>query len=173
MKQVLQTLISVAALWAVCLLPSLAAQTNEAALIVRGEVDQPLSLSLADLRAMPRIKVQAREKNGDEASFEGVALSDILKRSKPRLTEKCCGNAANTCVIVRAADNYRVVFSMGEIDPDFTDRKVLVADRRDGKPLQESQGPLRLIVPGEKVHSRWVRQVKSLEVVHIGTDAKP
>lgn len=150
-----------------------AADTNSAALVVQGEVEQPLQLSLTDLQTMTRSTLKAREKNGDEAVFEGVALSDIIKRAKPRLTEKCCGNAANTCVIVRAADNYRVVFSLAEIDPEFTDRKIILADRRDGKPLPDSQGPLRLAVPGEKVHARWVRQVKTLEIVRISTDATP
>ena len=152
---------------------TIVADTNSTVLEVRGDVEGPLQLSLTDLLAMPRTTVKAREKNGDEATFEGVALSEVIQRSRPRLTEKCCGNVANTCVIVRATDNYRVLFSLAEIEPDFTDRKIILVDRRDGKPLPESQGPLRLVVPGEKVHARWVRQVKSLEIVHVGTDAKP
>lgn len=152
---------------------ALVAETNSAALVVRGAVDKPLQLTLADLQAMPRNRVKAREKDGAAATFEGVALTELIKRSNPQLTEKCCGNAANACVIVRAADNYRVLFSLAEIDMSFTDRKVLLADRRDGKPLTELQGPLRLIVPGEKVHARWVRQVRTLEVVRVAADATP
>src|SRR5262245_15775864 len=151
----------------------LAADTNSTVLRVRGEVDQPLRLKLVDLQDMPRHTVKAREKNGDEVSFQGVALSELIKRAKPRLMEKCCGNAANTCVIVTAADNYRVVFSLAEIEPDFTDRKIVLADRANGQPLSESQGPLRLIVPDEKVHARWVRQVNALEIVRVGPEAKP
>jgi DMSO/TMAO reductase YedYZ molybdopterin-dependent catalytic subunit len=151
----------------------LAVETNEVVLSVRGEVDQPLALTLADLQGMPRIQVKVKEKDGSEAAFEGVSLAEILKRSKPRLTEKCCGNAANTCVIVRAADNYRVVFSLSEIEPEFTDRVILLADRRDGKILPTPPGPLRLVVPGEKVHARWVRQVSALEVVRVGSESKP
>ena len=41
-----------------------AAETNFVALFVRGEVDKPLQLSLADFQAMPRSTVKAREKNG-------------------------------------------------------------------------------------------------------------
>jgi DMSO/TMAO reductase YedYZ molybdopterin-dependent catalytic subunit len=151
----------------------LASDTNYAALVVRGEVEQPLALTIADLQALPRATIKAREKDGTDARFEGVALSELIKRAKPRLTEKCCSNAPNTCVIVRAADNYRVAFSLAEIDPGFTDRKVLLADRREGKPLSESEGPLRLVVPDEKVHARWVRKVRALEVIHVGTDATP
>jgi len=65
---------------------------------------------------------------------------------------------------VEAADGYRVVFAVAELDPASTDRVVLLADRRDGKPLVGAQGPLRIVVPDEKRHSRWVRQVISLKL---------
>jgi DMSO/TMAO reductase YedYZ molybdopterin-dependent catalytic subunit len=145
--------------------PGFAADANTPALMVQGAVEQPFGLSMAEFRALPRTKLNALEKDGRETTFEGVGLWELVKRAKPRLTEKCCGNAANACVIVQAADNYRVVFSLLEIDPDYTDQKVMLAARQDGKPLSDSQGPLRLVVPAEKVHTRWVRQVRSLEVV--------
>jgi hypothetical protein len=74
----------------------LGADTNAPALVVRGEVEQPLAWSISELQALPRTILKAREKDGTEAIFEGVALSELIKRAKPRLTEKCCGNAANT-----------------------------------------------------------------------------
>jgi hypothetical protein len=48
--------------------------------------------------------------------------------------------------------------------PAFSDRVILLADRRDGKPLDNREGPLRLIVPGDKRHARWIRGVTTLEV---------
>ncbi len=45
-----------------------------------------------------------------------------------------------------------------------TDKLVLLVDRRDGKPLSGQEGPLRIIVPDEKRHARWVRQIISLVV---------
>src|SRR5262249_39949146 len=118
-----------------------AAETNDVVLRVQGEVGAPLALTLADLQSMPRVEVKVKEKDGSEAAFAGVNLAEIVKRSKPSLTEKCCGNAANTCVVVRAVDNYRAVFSLPEVQSEFTDRIVVLADRRDGKPLPPSLGP--------------------------------
>jgi hypothetical protein len=40
-----------------------------------------------------------------------------------------------------------------------------LADRRDGKPLDNHEGPLRFVVPGDKRHARWIRGVTMLEVV--------
>jgi hypothetical protein len=39
-----------------------------------------------------------------------------------------------------------------------------LVDRCDGKPLSAQEGPLRIVVPGEKRHSRWVRQVVALRI---------
>ena len=53
--------------------------------------------------------------------------------------------------------------ALAELDSGFTDRVVILADRRDGKPLAENAAPFQ-IVPGEKKHGRWIRQVVSLTV---------
>jgi hypothetical protein len=41
---------------------------------------------------------------------------------------------------------------------------IVLADRRDDAPLEAREGPLQIIVPDEKLHARWVRQVKSLTI---------
>jgi hypothetical protein len=51
-----------------------------------------------------------------------------------------------------------------ELDLALPDRVIPVADRRQGKPMSASVGPLRITVPGEKRHSRWVRQVIAINV---------
>jgi hypothetical protein len=56
------------------------------------------------------------------------------------------------------------VFALPEFDPDFTDRVIVMAVRRDGKTIGSSEGPLRIVVPGEKRHARWVKQVTALDV---------
>jgi hypothetical protein len=66
---------------------------------------------------------------------------------------------------VEAADGYRAVFALLELDPAFTDAVVLVADRRDGLPLAAGEGPVRLVVAHEKPQARWARQVRALRVL--------
>ena len=55
-----------------------AAETTSAALFVRGEVDKPLQFSLADFQAIPRSTGKAREKDGAEVTFQGVALIELI-----------------------------------------------------------------------------------------------
>ena len=64
-----------------------------------------------------------------------------------------------------AADGYRAVFALPELDSAFTGGLVLLADRVDGRPLPAGVGPLRLVVPDERRHGRWVRQVIAVRVL--------
>jgi hypothetical protein len=71
-------------------------------------------------------------------------------------------------IVVEAADGYRCVFSVAEVDEKLTGRKVVLVDRRDGKPLDAKEGPLRLVVPDDSRPARWVRQVATIRVAKAG-----
>ena len=133
-------------------------------LTVGGAVDKPLKLGAADIARLPRKTVRARDHSGKESTFEGVALIEFLKLAGVAVGEKLRGKAVSNYLVVDASDGYRAVFSIPELDPAFTDQVILVADRRDGKPLSDGEGPLRIVVPQEKRQGRWVRQVTSLTV---------
>ena len=66
---------------------------------------------------------------------------------------------------MEAADEYRAIFALAELDPGFTDRVIILADTRDGEPLEKYKGPFQIVVPGEKRQARWVRMVKEIRVV--------
>jgi hypothetical protein len=67
-------------------------------------------------------------------------------------------------VLIEAADGYRAAFALAELDPELTDRIILLADTKNGQPLPPSEGSFRIIVPGEKRPARWVRQVRAVTV---------
>lgn len=116
-----------------------------------------------DLSTLTRHRVSA-EDHGQKALFEGVLLSDVLAKAGVEFGAKLRGPAISRYATVVARDGYRVTFSLGELDPEFTNLGVIVADMRDGKPLSAEEGPRRLVVPGDKHGSRWARQVASIVV---------
>jgi hypothetical protein len=67
-------------------------------------------------------------------------------------------------LLVEAADGYKVVFALAEVEPAFATREIIVADKRDGKALDAKEGPLRIVAPGDKRAARWVRQVTTLRI---------
>jgi hypothetical protein len=50
------------------------------------------------------------------------------------------------------------------VDAAFSNQVVLLADRRDGKPLLPDTGPLQIVVPNDRRAARWIRQVTAIEV---------
>jgi hypothetical protein len=77
------------------------------------------------------------------------------------------GKRLTSCLLVEAADGYRVVIALPELDPAFTDKLAVLAFLRDGKPLGEKEGPCRIVIPDEKRMARWVRQVTTLKIVDV------
>jgi len=131
---------------------------------VEGENPGTLELTASALARLPHRTVKAKDHDGRESTFEGVPLVEVLKAAGVKFGNDLRGKALATYLLVEAADGYRVVFALPELDPASTDRVVVLADRRDGKPLDGKEGPLRIVVPDEKRHSRWVRQVISLKL---------
>ena len=72
-----------------------------------------------------------------------------------------------TYVLAEAKDGYRVLFALPELDPAFTDSKVLVAYAANGKPLPDGQGPFRIVAPREKRSARGIRMLQRIQVVKI------
>jgi DMSO/TMAO reductase YedYZ molybdopterin-dependent catalytic subunit len=131
---------------------------------VGGEVSNPLQLSAADLAKLPHTSTKAKDHSGKESVFEGVSLVEILKLAGMKFGEEFRGKQMALFLVVDAADGYRVVIALPELDPSFNDKLFLLADRRDSAPLTARDGPLQIIVPPEKRQGRWVRQVVSLTV---------
>ena len=76
-------------------------------------------------------------------------------------------------ILAEASAGYRVVYSLAELDSDFQDSEVIVADTLNGSPLGEKQGPFKMVAPHDKRPARWVRMLKSLTVVNAVPLGKP
>jgi DMSO/TMAO reductase YedYZ molybdopterin-dependent catalytic subunit len=143
------------------------AQTPATAeLRVTGAVSTLLTLTIADLKKMPRKTLTVfnpHEKK--QETYQGVLLEEILRRAGVPQGEHLKGSALTTYILADSEDNYRVVFSLPELDSGILDSEVIVADTLDGTPLRPQQGPFKLVAPHEKRPARWVRMLKSLTVV--------
>jgi DMSO/TMAO reductase YedYZ molybdopterin-dependent catalytic subunit len=141
------------------------AQAPAAVLLrVTGAVPTPLDLTVADIAAYQRQTIRVTDDHGAQAEYGGVPVAEILTKAGAPLGKELKGPNMALGVVARASDGYRVLFSMAEFDSNFNDRIILLADRRDGKPLDSREGPLRVVVPGDKRHARWIRGISVLEV---------
>ncbi|MGB8985159.1 MAG: molybdopterin-dependent oxidoreductase [Candidatus Sulfotelmatobacter sp.] len=135
-------------------------------LTVQPEAGAQKVLTRADIETLPHIKV-ATAIHGTPATFEGVALQSVLEKAGVRFGESLRGARMASCLLVEAADGYRVVIALPEIDPAFTNQQILLAFSKDGKPLDDKEGPYRIVIPDEKRPARWARQVTALKIVDV------
>lgn len=151
-------------LFALLLLVSQAAAP--ATISISGDVQTPVSVSIDDLKKMPRTTVTMAE-HGRETRYEGVLVSALLARAGVPLGAALSGKALSTYVLASASDGYQVVFSLGEVDPALTHNDIIVADTGDGQPLAATQGPLRIVSPHDVRGARSIRMLQRIEVVQL------
>jgi DMSO/TMAO reductase YedYZ molybdopterin-dependent catalytic subunit len=150
---------------AVMVVSSLKAQPSSAlSLVVEGEVQKPLKLLESDLRNMKQSEVTAKDHGGQQRLYKGVALFDILNEAGVTLGSQLRGKNLVKYVIIEAADGYEVIFSLPEMDPEFTAQTILLAFEVDGKALPKGEGPFRMVVPNDKKHARWIRGITTIRV---------
>lgn len=141
-----------------------AAPSPQAAVVVGGAVTTPLHLDAAALRKLPRHSFAATD-HGRRSVWQGVALADVLREAGAPLGDALRGRNLALYVRVSAADGYRAVYSLAELDPAMHDGDVILADGRDGRALDDKEGPFRIIARDDKRPARWVRQVTAIDLV--------
>jgi DMSO/TMAO reductase YedYZ molybdopterin-dependent catalytic subunit len=158
-------MLTVAALGAKPQTPATAA-VPDSSLAISGDVLHPLTLTAAELKAMPRTTVTIVDQ-GRDVKYTGVLVGEVLARAGAPIGRELSGAAVATYVLASAKDGYQAVFSLAELDPAFTPNDIIIADTVDGQPLFDYQGPFRIVAPKDKRGARSVRMLQRLEVVRL------
>lgn len=126
-------------------------------------IPQPVLLDAQVLAAAPHEPVQM-EVHGETLLCTGVPLVLLLRGADAMPDAPLHGPQLARVVHVSARDGYRVAFSLAELDSALGGTRAFVVDRCGDKPLDEHDGPLRLLVPTDKRAARSVRQLQSIAV---------
>ena len=73
----------------------------------------PLTLTRADLAAMPREQAEVTEQDGTKSTYEGVPLQEVLKKAGISFGKQIQGKGLAGYVLAEAKDGYQVVFAHG------------------------------------------------------------
>lgn len=133
-----------------------------AGLAIQGRVEHPRTLALADLQALPPVTLEVEHATGkgtQRDSFTGALLWPLITEARP-VDEPGGHSALRHTLMARGQDGYVVALAIGELDPHFEGKQVLVAYARDGKPLPG----LRLVVPADAHAGRSVHDLVAIEV---------
>lgn len=133
------------------------------AIALSGEGIAARSLTLDDLAAMPQVTQDVTFlSSGEEwhVTYTGALLWPILEEAG--LLDGIERNAElRRHVADTASDDYVVVFSVGELHPDFGNAPVMLAVTADGAPLAADEG-FRLVVPGDTRGARYVHDITGI-----------
>jgi hypothetical protein len=144
--------------------PQEPAQPNNSLLLMAGTNHAPVSISLAEFRAMPHVTITVHNAHADaDEAYAGVPLAALLAKLDAPLGEHLRGKALASYIVASGSDGYSVVLSIAEADPRFHGGEILVADTRDGQPLGKN-GPFQLIVSEDKRPARWVHNLVSISL---------
>jgi DMSO/TMAO reductase YedYZ molybdopterin-dependent catalytic subunit len=144
---------------------TLKAQTEKPASVkITGEVTSPLDLTMDSFLQFKQTEVSRKDRDGNNHLYSGVLLSAILQKAGVTLGKDLRGENLTKYVLVEASDGYQVTFALAELDSDFTDRQIILADKIDGKPLAPGDGPFRIIVQDEKKPARCMKMVTGIKV---------
>ena len=144
-----------------------AAEESAFSVALAGLDGQKVALTLSDLESSPRAKVSATQ-HGASHEFEGTLLGDVLAKVGAPAGKAIRGQELADVIVIEARDGYKVALDLAGTDPAIrAGERVILADRMDGKPLDESIGPLQLVVEGDLRPARAVRMVSAIRLERI------
>ena len=154
--------LSLALLLAATAAPAGAEAPASPQLEIAGRVAHPQVLTLSDLRHFPATTVELTQTGGhgpQHATWSGVLLWTLLQRAAP-VDEPGRKTTLRHTILAHGTDGYAVALAVGEIDPAFEGKQVIVALARDGAPLHS----LELVVPGDRHAGRDVHDLDKVSV---------
>ena len=127
-------------------------------------------LTAADLADLPRAEVITLE--GGAKTYEGPVLTYVLRAGGLPVGPKLHGDPLRAYVVMTGKDGFQAVYALAELDKDFHDDVVILADHVDGKPLPEKEAPWRLASGGDKKGWRSVFGLARIEAHLVEAPAK-
>ena len=128
-------------------------------------------LTPADLADLPRAEVKVTLETGAK-TYEGPILTYVLRAGGLPVGPKLHGDPLRAYVVMTGKDGFQAVYALAELDKDFHDDVVILADHVDGKPLPEKEAPWRLASSGDKKGWRSVFGLARIEAHMADASAK-
>jgi hypothetical protein len=100
--------------------------------------------------------VRLESSEGDVTVYHGLPLLEVLEKAgldtRTMASER---KSAPAVVVATARDGYAVAFSVGELRMHRADPKVFLVAETAAGPLPGNEGPVRLIVYGDRARSAY------------------
>jgi len=128
---------------------------------------QTKTLTVADLAKLPQVTVHVHNahRNTDE-DYTGPLVSDVLALVGLAPTHENESTILRSYVVATATDHYYVVYSAAEMEPGFSNSKVIVAISKAGGANTEG-GDIQLINTDGAKPARWIHGLITLTTISV------
>lgn len=147
----------------------LLAQQNKVFVNITNIENKTTAFSVTDLNALPQTTLNVNGEDGAMHNYTGVDINTLLNKAGMFFGKEMRRQTLNSYMLIKAADNYSVLYALAEVDSFFSDKKMILASLKDGQPIPPQFGPLQIITTGEQVHARLIRMVTDI-IVKNGAD---
>lgn len=121
---------------------------------IPGSPDRPITPE--SLLGRDRRDVRLENTDGEVTIFHGLPLLEVLeKNGLDAKTMAAQRRLASAVVVATARDGYTVVFSVGELLMHRADPRVYLVSESGAGALPENEGPVRLVVYGDRARSAY------------------
>ena len=144
--------------------PSLSWTQSSQPAVLQGAVKQRLVLDEALLKSLPAVTIDVTFETGQDKKsgrYTGVLLWALLEKAEP-IDEPGKNATLRHTLVITGRDGYAVALALGEIDPHYEGKQVIIA-YLGGEP-SASLSALRLVVPGDVHGGRSVRDIATIEL---------
>jgi hypothetical protein len=126
---------------------------------------QTKTLTIADLAKLSQVTVHVHNahRNADE-DYTGPLVSDVLALAGLAPTHENEAVILHSYVVAGATDHYSVVYSAAEMEPAFSNSKVIVAITKSSGTANSEGGGIQLINTDGAKPARWIHGLTTLTV---------
>jgi hypothetical protein len=127
-----------------------------------------IAVSAEDLLNMPQVTVQVHNahRGGIPETYSGPLLSDVLEKIGLKATHETEPLMLHSVIVATGMDHYYVLYSVAEVEPSFSNSKVIVAVMKNGLPNSEG-GNIELINTDGAKPARWVHGLMGISVMSL------
>lgn len=136
-------------------------------LLLGGEVERPVSLTVADLRERweqhrADVVFHCATSGPRHHIFEGPLLREVVDAAKPAFDARRRKDRSRFLLAVTGGDGHHTVLSWAELDADFGNVPVLLATAMDGERLDTAGS--QLVVPTDHCGARYISAITDVWV---------
>jgi hypothetical protein len=101
-------------------------------------------------------EIKVEDGKGGTALYRGLPLLDVLEKKGLDVKDMSAERKTAAAVVVATGrDGYTAVFSVGELLMHRADPRVYLVAEKAGAALAETEGPVRLVVSGQRARSAY------------------